>query len=379
MTVRLSSQELSDLVGQIYDCTLAPDRWETTLHAIKDSLLCEYAFLRLDNLATHTSLVTRNAGIEPAWLECLPALAPEVAEILVQVLISGHSQDAPSIASQYMTREEIDATQFHQKWGQPQGIADYMGLFLLQSPTRLAALELGRHERHGVLTGCEAALATLLIPHLRRAVTISNALDLATVEKERLAETLDTLRLGVVLADEDSRILHANRSAETMMRDGGFVRDGGGRLTTGSAAASAEIKTAIGMAARNESGIGKTGLAVRLSHESAAPAVAHVLPLARGEVRTRLDPAAVAAVFINTGGEDEARLRGVTAAFALTPAEARVLSRILSGRNVNEAAHDLGVAASTVRTHLDNVFSKTGVTRQAELIRLAARMAPATL
>lgn len=65
-------------------------------------------------------------------------------------------------------------------------------------------------------------------------------------------------------------------------------------------------------------------------------------------------------------------LEHVATTYALTPAETRVLMRILSGKNVREAARDLSVAASTVRTHLDNIFLKTGVSRQTHLIRLVA-------
>ena len=379
MTDFLKPNELSDVIGRIYDCTLDPDLWKPTLHEIKDRLECEYAFLRLDNLVSRSSVISQSAGIEPVWLQRLPELAPEVADILVQVLTSGHSLDTPSVASIHMTRAEIDATTFHKEWGKPQGILDYMGLFLLQSPTRLAALELGRHQRLGVFNPELINLAALIIPHLRRAMTISNALDAAKIEKARMAETLDTLKLGVVLADQDSRILHANRAAENMMRDGGPVRNSSGRLFAENAAASAEIKSAIGIAAQNEGQIGKTGLTVRLTGETTVSVVAHVLPLARGDVRTRLDPAAVAAVFINSGSDDDGRIGAVASTYSLTPAETRVLTRVLSGKNVSEAAQDLGVANSTVRTHLDNIFDKTGVSRQAELVRLVACIAPATL
>ena len=370
---------LSGLIGQIYDCTLDPGKWDTTLHEIIDLLQCQCASLRLDDLVSHTTKIARSAGIGAHWLKLQPALAPEVTEIIVNVLANGQSFDQPSIASSHLTRAEIDATRYSQDWGRPQGIFDYMGLFLMQSPSRICHIEFGRHERVGNFTQREAALGALLIPHLRRAVTISNALEAVTIEKARLADTLDALSLGVVLADEGSRILHANRSAENMMRNGGPVRDGGGRLHAQNEAANAEINDAIRFATRNESEIGKTGLAVRLTHENAAPVIAHVLPLARGDVRTRLDPTAVAAVFINSAGEDQGRVGAVASRFSLTPAETRVLTRVLSGKNVSEAAHDLGVASSTVRTHLDNIFEKTGVARQADLIKLVAGIAPVTI
>src|SRR5262249_29304386 len=153
---------------------------------------------------------------------------------------------------------------------------------IMRSPTRLSALGFGRQESVSVFGDPEVELLRLLIPHVRRAVTISNVLDVQAIEKARMAETLDTLKLGVVLANEDSRILHASRAAEEMMRDGGALRDRGGVLRAEGGAASLEIRSAIKQAARNESGIGKTGLAVRLTEEDEAPVVAHVLPLAGG-------------------------------------------------------------------------------------------------
>jgi DNA-binding CsgD family transcriptional regulator len=197
------------------------------------------------------------------------------------------------------------------------------------------------------------------------------------IRNAHLAEMLNAVRVGVILTNKDGRILYVNRAAAAMMRDGGPLRDRGGVLRAEGGAASLEIRSAIKQAARNESGIGKTGLAVRLTEEDEAPVVAHVLPLAGGEVRTRLEPAAVAAVFINPKVDDAASAQAVAATYGLTPAETRVLTRVLTGSTVAEAAADLGVAATTARTHLDSIFAKTGVSRQSELIRLAAQVAPA--
>ena len=63
----------------------------------------------------------------------------------------------------------------------------------------------------------------------------------------------------------------------------------------------------------------------------------------------------------------------VVAKFKLTPAEARTLERLLNGSTPTEIAGELGVALPTVRTHLSNIFAKTGAARQADLIRLAAQ------
>jgi len=65
----------------------------------------------------------------------------------------------------------------------------------------------------------------------------------------------------------------------------------------------------------------------------------------------------------------------LAALFDLTAAEARVFAHIASGMTQSEIAHTLGIEASTVKTHLLHVFSKTGTRRQADLIKLAASLA----
>jgi DNA-binding CsgD family transcriptional regulator len=55
--------------------------------------------------------------------------------------------------------------------------------------------------------------------------------------------------------------------------------------------------------------------------------------------------------------------------------ETRVLTGLLAGQTLQQVAEVLGVARSTARTHLDNIFAKAGVARQADLIRMAMQIA----
>jgi DNA-binding CsgD family transcriptional regulator len=47
-----------------------------------------------------------------------------------------------------------------------------------------------------------------------------------------------------------------------------------------------------------------------------------------------------------------------------------VLAQVLNGHTLAEAAEILGVARSTVKSHLDVIYRKTNTHRQADLVRL---------
>jgi DNA-binding CsgD family transcriptional regulator len=163
-----------------------------------------------------------------------------------------------------------------------------------------------------------------------------------------------------------------------MLRDAGPVRAAGGVLSASTSSAASELRAAITLAAKDEASIGKTGLAIRLTDADTPPVFAHVLPLTGGDLRTRLKAEAVAAVFIGTPPDERDGADLTAAAYGLTPAETRVLTSLLAGRTLAETAATLGIAPATAKTHLDNIFAKTGVSRQADLIRLGAGLVPPT-
>lgn len=64
---------------------------------------------------------------------------------------------------------------------------------------------------------------------------------------------------------------------------------------------------------------------------------------------------------------DEAHMYRET--FGLTPAEARLSSRLKDGLPLKEAADELGISVNTARNQIKSVFEKLGVNRQSDLIR----------
>jgi DNA-binding CsgD family transcriptional regulator len=375
MTGTLPPHVLSELIGSIYDCTLDPGLWEPTLARIIEALSAHSIILSLNDLRQDRLVIDKTVGWEAHWLEERSRHLPEIHSVLTGWLASRVSLDEPFVASRELPRELFETSPYARNCLTPLGITDISHFFLVATPSHFSEIVIARHLRHGVMTDREIELGKLLLPHLRRAVTISNVLDARTIERARMAEALDALRCAVVLTDERGRILHPNRSAEAMLRESTAIRASRGVLEARAPAAARELRSAIRQAARDEAGMGSAGLAIRLTEFDTPPLFAHVLPMSGSDLRLGLQPSAVAAVFIGAGPDERSEAEVIASVFGLTPAETRVLASLLAGRTLAETAGDLGIASTTARTHLDNIFAKTGVSRQADLMRLARHVA----
>lgn len=80
-------------------------------------------------------------------------------------------------------------------------------------------------------------------------------------------------------------------------------------------------------------------------------------------------PAAV--VYIrDAAGKSLASAAAAKQLFNLTPAETALAIELANGLSLEEAAETLNIRRNTARAHLRSIFSKTGVRRQTELVRI---------
>jgi len=373
------AKRLSDLIGAIYDCAIDPGRWETTLLDIRDFLQCHNAALYLLDPAIQTARLSVVVGIEPPWRDTMLDYVDCVTEFYDYV----GDFDTRPLDNAFVLRREIpdevlQANRYVVEWGRPQGIEDSISVTLLREPTRASLFSLGRHKSAGYIADREVQLIELLAPHLRRAVAISDLIDMKTIEANALSDTLDALAAGIILVGEGGVILHTNRAARRLFGNGAPLKAVGGKLRATDQAIDDRLAKAIAAAAADRSEAGASGLGIALTRDPAPIWIAHVLPVSGGDVRARLVPNGVAAVFISSA-EDKSwvNLEAAAEAYDLTPAETRMLGRIMCGESIAEASVALGVAQTTAKTHLARIMAKTGTHRQSALVELVSRLAPA--
>jgi DNA-binding CsgD family transcriptional regulator len=215
---------------------------------------------------------------------------------------------------------------------------------------------------------------TLVVPHAHRALMINRAIEVKQSETADFVDTMDGLSAGMFLVDAQGRIVHTNTAGQAMLAADDFLRSVCGQI----AARDAKVNQGLHDIFTASGGLtGANGAAFPLTAHDGTRYVAHVLPL-KSVVRNERGPKlkAVAALFVRKAALDGQSCSELLArTFELTPTELRVLLSIVEVGGVPETAEALGIAETTVKTHLHRVFSKTGTNRQADLVKLAAGFA----
>jgi DNA-binding CsgD family transcriptional regulator len=199
-------------------------------------------------------------------------------------------------------------------------------------------------------------------------------------------EALDSLNLGVALTDASARLLLTNRTADQILatRDGLEVTTQG-VIRTVKRCCSPSFRVAIEQAAQG-------ALPGRPSSKNAALVVQRpsgkrsltlfVRPV-QGASAPPNAPCTVLLFMLDPEGPIQATEASLRQLYGLTAREACLAHLLISGKTFEECCDYLSIRASTARMHLGNVFTKTGVQRQGQLISLllksvgAVRMASA--
>jgi DNA-binding CsgD family transcriptional regulator len=217
----------------------------------------------------------------------------------------------------------------------------------------------------------------LLVPHLRRAILICKMIDLRKVEATSLSAAMDGLAAGVFLVDRSGRIVYANTAGHRLLGQGVMLRSPQGRLTASDPLADHGLRDVITAAKHGDMQVGAKGVAVPLTDPQGDQWLVHVLPLTCGERQeAAIVHAASAAVFVRRACLDApSAMETVAKLYKLTPSELRVLLAVVEVGGTSEVAEALGIAVTTVKTHLQHLYEKTGAGRQADLVKLVAGFA----
>ena len=370
----ISAQALSDTIGAIYDCALDPQRWFDAIRRI--DALCDS---KAGGICVHDLKNTHNTVLfEVGYSQEFSDTFQKHYEgsPLAAASILGSVGEVNTLA-RITPDDELAESRFYREALKPFGILDFIGFMALRTSGRIATIHASRIEPQARYGERDMSLFRLLSPHVCRTLAISDALDIRTLRSEMLEATLDGLAAGVFLLTRDGRLVYANAAAERHLKAGNALRIADGRLVPTDPAARDAVAKAIADASQQIDGDAQSR-SFALPDPGGAGLLGTLLVLDRENRQNIVAPfAAAVALFVQEPaqvplmpGEAFARLYG------LTGGELRVLLALAQGLGGKEAADMLGIAEPTVRTHLQRMFSKTGTSRQAELLQLLQSAAP---
>lgn len=366
-------QQLSDLTSRIYDAAIDRSLWSNALEGA-----CRYVGGSSANLFSVDTSSKRAAhffqwGNDPAYeklyLEKYYKLNPLFPALTFYDVGIVHS------TSDIMPHEEFQKTRFYKEWVRPQGFVDALGVNLEKCATSSAVLAIRRHARDGLVDAEARRRFGLIAPHMRRAVLIGKVIDFHATTAALLIDTLQTLATGVFLVDRKGRLVFSNESGQALLDEGRILRSAQGLLMAIDPKANQRLADTF-MAAANggDAAVGHKGISIPLLVGDSTSWIAHVLPLTSGaRKQAGVAHAAAAAVFVRKASLNvPSAMETVARIYRLTPSEIRVLNAMVEIGGVPATADALGVSESTIKTHLHNLFEKTGTHRQADLVKLVA-------
>jgi DNA-binding CsgD family transcriptional regulator/PAS domain-containing protein len=364
-------QQLSALIGDIYDAALDPAQRIDVLEKIarftgghSGGLLSKHSLGKSDNLYCYI-------GADPESLRVYSESYPKL----------DLTADSPSVGVEQVVStadlvpyEEFRRGRFYREWARPQGWVDVASVVIEKSATSCTFLSVVRHKASGLVDDEMRRRMARLVPHVRRALLIGKTINLKQAQTTCFSDILDGLSAGMILVDAHGRIVHANAAGNAILEAADFLRTVSGRLVVSNPSTNAALREILVAADAGDAVLGTRGIALPLTAHDGERHVAHVLPLTSGARRIAcLAYNAVAALFIRKAAlEAFAPPAVIGEMYRLTPTELRVLLAIVDIGGVPEVAAALGVAVTTIKTHLSRLFEKTGVARQADLVKLVA-------
>ena len=350
------------LIDRIYEAGLIPSLWPVLLGELGAAVGGNGGFLfgvRDDGYTSAVNSVEYDqlmpVFLRDGWSERDPNLPRAIA-----LNHAGFVTDYD-----LLSEEEIATNEVYCNFYRKHGIGYRAGTIIPMPSGDSIAIVMPRHQDHGPVPQEVVNLLDGLRPHLARASLAANRLGF-----ERALAQVDALQAlglpGAVLRGP-GRVFAANGLFDALMPS--LFQDRAQRVTMTDVAADALLAEALGTLPLADSRTVKSiPVAATLGH---VPMVLHVIPV-RGSARdiftqatallvvTPVDRAAVPAAEV---------LQGL---FDLTPAEARVARGIGQAETIDTLADATGVNRETVRSQLKAVLSKTGLSRQQELVSLLA-------
>jgi len=267
---------------------------------------------------------------------------------------------------------DIMRTEFYNDFSRLSGLGGSLTLVLARDHCHEACVSMVRALGVAPFTEEQASFVRRLAPHLRRAISLNQRLVGMQDERIALETALSSIETAVFVVDRAGVVRYSNAAGEKLLEKRDGLKVSQGRLSADDESAQNALAGLMGAALAEK---GARGGSIPVPRQfSTRPLIAKIMPIAqRGEVwLNSTQPFAI--LFVSDPDSERGEVvREVMDAYGLTPSERRLLSELISGRSLREAADILKITRATSRNRLARIMAKTETHRQSDLIQLILR------
>ncbi|UPJ54733.1 LuxR C-terminal-related transcriptional regulator [Bradyrhizobium sp. 192] len=366
MTIHQANR-FSSLIGEIYDAAIDPALRSGALEQISQFVGGCAAMILSRDSARLSIEIHQHFGTDARFRQLYRDRYVEL-----DPLLDRHLTLAPERTigvTDIMSHADFIETSFHREWVEPQGAIDIATVGLEKTAVRTTILQVLRHRSRGTVDKAMRERMRLLAPHIQRSQLMGRQIRARSHTVDDLADVLDGLNMAICLLDADGRVVHANAACRQLFADANLFAMVGDRIVARNTQADkifrglCEFDHGTHSTARRQI---ELATSVDGQHH-----LLHAFPLKRDRSLPR-DIAATVLFVQRASMLPLLAADAIAAAFRLTPSELRVLMAIVEIGGVPDIAAKLGIAETTVKTHLGRLFEKTGAGRQADLVKVAA-------
>lgn len=279
--------------------------------------------------------------------------------------------DTVLTVSDFMFDAEWQENSYRQHWCAANDVYHVMSVDISTPDVGNLRFRVTRGQAKEDFSESDKEFCKLLIPHFRRAISTFLQLYNGASIGSLYSRAIGRLSIATITIDEHGRALDKNVFASEILEAGDGLKIMTGKLTAHYQNDNRELKRLIKMAfsqAGEQQTIPEAMSITRPSGEIALGVVIEVIP-SLGWADGRGQKKAV--VYIRDAvGKSTTSTEISKKLFGLTPAETALSLQLTNGLSLEEAAEALNIRRNTARAHLRSIFSKTGVRRQTELVRL---------
>ncbi len=369
-TAGISVAQFSELAARIYQGPLETVPWAGALEMVRCFLEATYVTLILRSpssdrrgLMVHASQAGASAPDDASYNDYYYSLDPFVG--------------LP--AERVVTVDEVFgdtgwlSSELYKQFLQPADVRHILGADLRTESGVECRFRVCRPHASPRFNARDKAFCALILPHLRRAVELHSRLDIVESERTLYASAIDRMMVGAVTLDESGAIMRTNSIADEILAEGQGLRIAHGHIEALDSQENRNLQRLIRHALMGHFGTaGPVVEAMPITRSGERPklgVLVRTIPLSDWSEDNKRRPATV--LFLRDPDRKSERSQEVVRKlFDLTPAETSLALLLTNGLTLEEAAEELGISKNTARAHLRSIFSKTGVTRQATLVRI---------